>query len=190
MEYLGCKPCRGAFGSECIKQPLERIVSDLDDLAEDAELQQLNLRISVDGMHVKPNPLQQLDDLSLNGASYTAPTGIDEEEDRCHSPEPIDSNPVPQLQENLIPIKYISYGVRDTKYDRVFVMLVVKKMSSRSAESECHAFACNKSSVASDLATALGRAFKQYAEKVKSTEEKSPMVVDVSKDRHEAAYDA
>ncbi|KAI8767529.1 CAunnamed protein product [Biomphalaria glabrata] len=66
----------------------------------------------------------------------------------------------------LIPIDFISYGVQDIKYWRVFTCIVVRELSSRSRVATCHAFLCDSAHSCRKLAVSLGAAFSIYAKQL------------------------
>jgi len=65
-----------------------------------------------------------------------------------------------------IPIQYISYGLQDTVYPRIFCFIMVKEMSSQTKKLEVHAYACDSARTARNLAAALAQAFQIYSEKL------------------------
>ena len=67
----------------------------------------------------------------------------------------------------LVPIDFISYGVQDIKYWRVFTYIVVRELSSRSKVTECHAYLCDSSLNARKMALSLGASFKIYSRGLK-----------------------
>ncbi|XP_071103955.1 uncharacterized protein [Haliotis cracherodii] len=81
-------------------------------------------------------------------------------------------NKVQGVEYGMIPIDFISYGVQDIKYWRVFTFIVVKELSSRNKVTECHAYLCDSSLNARKMALALGASFKLYSRRL-STEGKS-----------------
>ena len=68
----------------------------------------------------------------------------------------------------VMPIDFISYGVQDIKYWRVFTCIVVRELSARSRTATCHAFLCDSSHNGRKMALALGAAFNVYSSKLKS----------------------
>ncbi|XP_067687360.1 uncharacterized protein [Haliotis asinina] len=92
------------------------------------------------------------------------PKGIDIREHKL--------NKVKGVEYGMVPIDFISYGVQDIKYWRVFTFIVVKELSSRSKVTECHAYLCDSSLNARKMALALGACFKLYSRRL-STEGKS-----------------
>ena len=67
----------------------------------------------------------------------------------------------------LVPIEFISYGVQDNVYSRVFAFIVVKEMSSEEKVLECHAYVCDSAVTSRRLALSLALAFQEFAEKIK-----------------------
>jgi hypothetical protein len=51
-----------------------------------------------------------------------------------------------------IPIDFISYGVQDMKFWKVFTFIVVNELSSRTKKMECHAYLCDSSASARKMA--------------------------------------
>jgi len=71
-----------------------------------------------------------------------------------------------------LPIEYVSYGVQDCKYSRVFTCIQrkrassknkrVKEMSYRGGKMECHGYMCQSSLAARKMALSIALAFKIY----------------------------
>lgn len=68
----------------------------------------------------------------------------------------------------VMPIDFISYGVQDIKYWRVFTCIVVRTLSWQSRSATCHAFLCDSGQTGRKMALSLGLAFSTYAKKLKS----------------------
>lgn len=66
----------------------------------------------------------------------------------------------------LYPIDFISYGVQDMKYWKVFCFIVVNELSSRQKKMECHAFLADSTQSARKMALALGACFQVYKKKL------------------------
>lgn len=65
-----------------------------------------------------------------------------------------------------IPIDFISYGVQDMKFWKVFTFIVVSELSSRTKKMECHAYLCDSDANARKMALSLGAAFELYKGKL------------------------
>lgn len=68
----------------------------------------------------------------------------------------------------LMPIDFISYGVQDIKFWRVFSCIVVRSLSWQMRSATCHAFFCDSAHSGRKMALALGAAFNEYAKKLKA----------------------
>lgn len=66
------------------------------------------------------------------------------------------------LEPNHVPIEFISYGVQDAKFHRIFALIVVKEMSSKVKKTECHAYVCDSPISARRMALSLALGFKEY----------------------------
>lgn len=87
----------------------------------------------------------------------------------------------------LVPIEFLSYGVQDTRFTRVFTFIVVREMSSRSKKMECHAYICDSSISARKLALSISLAFKQYSSSVKDKSNVFQVNLDKSKEAEDEA---
>lgn len=67
------------------------------------------------------------------------------------------------IDSGLVPIEFISFGVQDINYSRIFTFIIVREMSSRARKLECHAYMCESSVTARKLALSMALAFEQYA---------------------------
>lgn len=65
-----------------------------------------------------------------------------------------------------IPIDFISYGVQDMKFWKVFTFIVVSELSSRTKKMECHVYLCDSSASARKMALSLGASFHLYKTKL------------------------
>lgn len=65
-----------------------------------------------------------------------------------------------------IPIQFISYGLQDTVYPRIFCFIMVTEMSSQKKSMECHVYACDSAKSARNLASCLALAFQSYSEQL------------------------
>lgn len=79
---------------------------------------------------------------------------------------PHTKNRVKTFKPVQIPIQYISYGLQDTVYARIFCFIMVKQMSSQVKDMEVHAYACDSAKSARNLAACLAIAFQTYSEKL------------------------
>ncbi|CAH1773172.1 unnamed protein product [Owenia fusiformis] len=77
------------------------------------------------------------------------------------------SNKNTKFEPGFIPIEYISYGVQDVKFSRVFAFIVVREMSKDSKKTECHGYVCDSTLTARKLALSVSLAFQQYAKILK-----------------------
>ena len=66
----------------------------------------------------------------------------------------------------MYPIDFISYGVQDMKYWKVFCFIVVNELSSRQKKMECHAVLADSTQSARKMALALGACFQVYKKKL------------------------
>ena len=66
----------------------------------------------------------------------------------------------------MYPIDFISYGVQDMKYWKVFCFIVVNELSSRQKKMECHAVLADSTQSARKMALALGAGFQVYKKKL------------------------
>jgi len=62
----------------------------------------------------------------------------------------------------LLPLEFISYGVQDTRYSRIFAFILVRELSSRGRSTECHAYLCDSPVSARKLALSVALAFRLY----------------------------
>ena len=79
---------------------------------------------------------------------------------------PHSKNKVKTFKAVQIPIQFISYGLQDTVYARIFCFIMVKQMSSQIKDMEVHAYACDSAKSARNLAACLAIAFQTYSEKL------------------------
>lgn len=66
----------------------------------------------------------------------------------------------------LHPIDFISYGVQDMKYWRVFAFIVVNELGYKKKKTECHAFIADSTQNARKMALALAACFSVYKKKL------------------------
>lgn len=79
---------------------------------------------------------------------------------------PHKKNKIKSYKHVLVPIQFISYGVQDTEYPRVFCFIMVSEMSSQTKSMEVHAYACDSNKSARQLAACLAIAFQAYSERL------------------------
>ncbi|RUS83487.1 hypothetical protein EGW08_008737, partial [Elysia chlorotica] len=93
-----------------------------------------------------------------------SPKGIDLREHKRNKIK--DSAPL-----GMMPIDFISYGVQDIKFWRVFTCIVVQNMSSqsRTRTAVCHAFLCDSAHNGRKMALSLGAAFGIYSKKLEAS---------------------
>ncbi|VDI33923.1 uncharacterized protein LOC143064379 [Mytilus galloprovincialis] len=65
-----------------------------------------------------------------------------------------------------VPIDFISYGVQDMKFWKVFTFIVVSELSSRTKKMECHGYLCDSPTNARKMALSLGASFQLYKTKL------------------------
>lgn len=82
------------------------------------------------------------------------------------SMRPHSKNRVKTFRPVQIPIQFISYGLQDTVYPRIFCFIMVKQMSSQVKDMEVHAYACDTAKSSRNLAACLALAFQAYSEKL------------------------
>ncbi|XP_041372293.1 uncharacterized protein LOC121385614 [Gigantopelta aegis] len=137
-KYLGKRDTKGVYGLEHVRKP----VDDMVDL----------VKKGLDVTGKVELPLVYL---------VVTPKGIDIREHAL--------NKITGLVDyTTISIDFISYGVQDIKYWKVFTFIVVKELSSRTKTTECHAYLCDSSLSARKVALSLGAAFRLYSQKLQS----------------------
>ena len=139
VKYLGMMPCSGLCGAEHVRGPVARLVA------------RFNERRGTDS----PLPLIQLH-VTRSGINTCALTPQDLE--RRLAPK------APSKDAELVPIELISFGTQDAKYTRVFCFVVVREISSRSRDLECHVYVCDSTLSARRLALSLSLAFRMYTQ--------------------------
>lgn len=82
---------------------------------------------------------------------------------------PHSKNKIRSFKPVQIPIQFISYGIQDTVYPRVFCFIMVKEMSSQERSLECHVYACDSNKNARRIASCLATAFQAYAKHLKGS---------------------
>lgn len=135
-KYLGKREVPGVFGLHHVRQPVDELVGKVKKSLLSNETVELPLVYIV---------------VSAKGLDI-----------REHTNNNIKGEVVP----GLIPIDFISYGVQDMKYWRVFTFIVVNEISSRTKQLECHAYLCDSTINARRMALALGASFSVYKRKL------------------------
>ena len=136
-KYLGMREVRGFCGLHHVRKPVDEMVIKVQKSLEKQEQVELPLVYVV-----------------------VSPKGLDVREHKLNKQK--EGVPV-----GLVPIDFISYGVQDIKYWRVFTFIVVRELSSRSKVTECHAYLCDSSLNARKMALSLGASFKIYSRSLK-----------------------
>lgn len=80
---------------------------------------------------------------------------------------PHSKNKIKSFKAVQIPIQYISYGIQDTVYPRIFCFIMIKEMSSQEKTMECHVYACDVSKNARAISACLAAAFHEYTKFLK-----------------------
>lgn len=135
-KYIGHKETKGVFGLEHVREPVDDLIAKVKD-----DL------VSMDRVEL---PLCYL---------VFSSRGIDVREhpsNRMHD----------AVQFGLHPIDFISYGVQDMKYWRVFTFIVVYELGYKKKRSECHVFIADSSQNARKMALALAACFSVYKRKL------------------------
>ncbi|KAL3837399.1 hypothetical protein ACJMK2_022760 [Sinanodonta woodiana] len=137
-KYLGKVEVKGLYGLHHVRAPVDELVGKVKE----------DLRT------------QEKVELPLVYVVFSS-KGIDI---RRHSQNRIEQN----VEYGNIPIDFISYGVQDIKYWRVFTFIVVNELSSRSKKAQCHAYICDSAPNARKMALSLGACFQVYRKKLAS----------------------
>ncbi|KAK2143392.1 hypothetical protein LSH36_845g02110 [Paralvinella palmiformis] len=132
-KYLGYKPCHGLWGIKHTQRPVDELIAEVSSLNPE------------DGEDL---PLVQLR-VSLSGIHT-----------REHSANTCKSR---RIGKELIPIEFISYGVQDLRHTRVFSFILVREMSSKSRNLECHVYVCDSTANCRRLSLSVALAFKEYS---------------------------
>ena len=135
-KYLGKKEAKGLFGLQYVRKPVDELIAKVKE------------------------DLLEMDKVELPLCYMVfSSKGIDI--------RPHKANRVPHGVEScLYPIDFISYGVQDMKYWRVFCFIVVNELSSRQKKMELHAFLSDSTQNARKMALALGGCFQVYKKKL------------------------
>ncbi|XP_059167439.1 uncharacterized protein LOC131949608 [Physella acuta] len=137
VKYLGHRVVSGVCGLHHVRKPVDEMVAAVRSKVDDKAKAELPLLYVV----VSPKGLD-LREHKSNKVQGSAPLG-------------------------LMPIDFISYGVQDIKYWRVFTCIVVRELSSRSRSATCHAFLCDSSHNGRKMALSLGAAFNMYSKQLR-----------------------
>ena len=132
-KYLGYKPCHGLWGIKHTQGPVEQLIAEVS---------------SMDPEDGEDLPLVQLR-VSLSGIHV-----------REHSANTCKSR---RIAKELIPIEFISYGVQDIRHTRIFSFILVREMSSKSRDLECHVYVCDSTANCRRLSLSVALAFKEYS---------------------------
>ncbi|XP_005110590.1 uncharacterized protein LOC101853979 [Aplysia californica] len=138
VKYLGHRRVTGVCGLHHVRRPVDEMVKEVKDKLDQKSDVELPLLYVV----VSPKGLD-LREHKRNKVESAAPLG-------------------------LMPIDFISYGVQDIKFWRVFTCIVVRELSARTRAATCHAFLCDSAHNGRKMALALGAAFNLYSKKLKS----------------------
>lgn len=135
-KYIGHMETKGVFGLEHVRVPVDEFVSKVKD-----DL------VSMDKVEL---PLCYL---------VFSSKGIDVSEHPANKVRD-------RVQYGLHPIDFISYGVQDMKYWRVFAFIVVKELGYKNKKTECHAYIADSPQSARRMALALAACFNVYKKKL------------------------
>lgn len=137
-KYIGHMETKGVFGLEHVRGPVDDLVAKVKD-----DL------VSLDRV-----------ELPLCYVVFSS-KGIDMRE-----------HPSNKMKEGipfgLHPIDFISYGVQDMKYWRVFTFIVVNELGYKKKKTECHAFIADSTQNARKMALALAACFSVYKKKLRA----------------------
>lgn len=133
VKYLGKRETHGFCGLHHVRKPVDEMVTHVQKSLKEKEHLELPLVYVV-----------------------VSPKGLDVHEHKMNKQK----EGVPL---GLTPIDFISYGVQDIKYWRVFTFIVVRELSSRSKATECHAYLCDCAVSARKMALSLGASFRVYS---------------------------
>lgn len=135
-KYLGKKDVKGLFGLQHVRKPVDSLIAKVKE------------------------DLLEMDKVELPLCYMVfSSKGIDI---RPHKGNKVSHG----IEHCLYPIDFISYGVQDMKYWRVFTFIVVNELSSRQKKMECHAFLADSTQSARKMALALGGCFQVYKKKL------------------------
>ncbi|GFS21343.1 Ldlrap1-b protein [Elysia marginata] len=140
-KYLGHRDVSGICGLQHVRKPVDQMVKSVKEKLEQNVPAELPLLYVV----ISPKGID-LREHKQNKIKDIAPLGV-------------------------MPIDFISYGVQDIKFWRVFTCIVVQNMSSqsRSRTAVCHAFLCDSAHNGRKMALSLGAAFGIYSKKLQAS---------------------
>ncbi|XP_064609829.1 uncharacterized protein LOC135473842 [Liolophura sinensis] len=152
VKYLGKRECDGLWGIKHVRKPVDEMVKKVTKQLETGD---------------KPVelPLMYL---------VVSPKGL---ELREHKNNRVKDDSMPQA--GTFPIDFISYGVQDLKFWRVFTFIVVQELSARSKKMDCHAFICDSSLSARKVAVSLAFAFRVNMRKLQQEGKEHRFQVDL-----------
>ncbi|CAG5133015.1 unnamed protein product [Candidula unifasciata] len=136
VKYLGQRDVTGASGLHHVRKPVDEMVLKIRTKLDAKE----DLNLPLIYVIISPKGLD-LREHQSNKVKGTAPLGV-------------------------IPINFISYGVQDIKYWKIFTCIVIKALSWQSKSATCHAFLCDSPHSGRKMALALGAAFNIYSKKL------------------------
>lgn len=137
-KYLGKMDTKGVYGLEHVRGPVDEFVAKVKD-----DL------VSMDRVEL---PLCYI---------VFSSKGIDVREHPSNKVHDV-------VQFGLHPIDFISYGVQDMRYWRVFTFIVVNELGYKKKKTECHAFIADSTQNARKMALALAACFSVYKKKLKA----------------------
>lgn len=137
-KYLGKKEVKGLFGLHHVRKPVDELV-----------------KVVKDGLLANEKVELPLTYVVISGR------GIDIREHKSNTVKD-------KVTYGLIPIDFISYGVQDLKYWKVFTFIVVNQLSSRARDTECHAYLCDSAPNCRRMALSLGASFNVHKQKLAS----------------------
>ncbi|OWF43701.1 uncharacterized protein LOC110459361 [Mizuhopecten yessoensis] len=135
-KYLGKKPTKGLFGLQHVRKPVDRMIGALKKDLSENEKVELPLTYVV-----------------------VSSKGIEIREHAASRVKEVGNI-------GLVPIDFISYGVQDIKFWKVFTFIVVSELSSRAKTTECHAVLCDSDATARKMALSLAASFHVYKKKL------------------------
>ncbi|XP_060079065.1 uncharacterized protein LOC132558515 [Ylistrum balloti] len=135
-KYLGKKTTKGLFGLQHVRKPVDRMIGTLQKDLRENEKVELPLTYIV---------------ISSKGIEI-----------REHAASKVKE--VGNI--GLVPIDFISYGVQDIKFWKIFTFIVVSELSSRTKTTECHAVLCDSEATARKMALSLAASFNVYKKKL------------------------
>lgn len=135
-KYIGHMETKGVFGLEHVRGPVDEFISKIKDDI-----------VSMDRV-----------ELPLCYVVFSS-KGIDVRE---HPANKVKDG----MSFGLHPIDFISYGVQDMKYWRVFAFIVVNELGYKKKKTECHAFIADSTQNARKMALALSACFSVYKKKL------------------------